>query len=74
MNAVIEETPSQSGPRLVIDNERTVLLWAKLNCPSAIAVVEKLSKSVLDEQMEKTGVVPEEGIHVEPERQKFFIR
>jgi hypothetical protein len=60
--------------KLVIDDEKVVLVWAKENCPSAVVVIEKLSKSVIDEQMRATGVVPDAGAHVEPEAERFYIR
>lgn len=60
--------------RVVVDDESLVLNWAKKSLPSAVVVVEKLSKSVLNEHCEKTGELPEDGIHVEPAAEKFFIR
>jgi hypothetical protein len=60
--------------KLVIDDEPTVLTWAKANCPDAIIVVERLSKSILDDLVEKTGVIPDDGAHIEPESERFYIR
>ncbi len=60
--------------KLVIDDEKVVLAWAKQNCPTAIVVVEKLAKSVIDDAMAASGIVPDDGAHVEPETEKFFVR
>lgn len=62
------------GPRLVIDDEAVVLSWAKANLPDAVVVTEKLSKAVINEHAEKVGVIPDEGVHLEPASEKFFIR
>ena len=62
------------GPRLVVDDERAVLQWAKVHLPDAVVVTEKLSKSVINEHAEKLGVIPDEGIHMEPASEKFFIK
>jgi hypothetical protein len=60
--------------RLVIDDEARVLSWARSNLPDAISVVEKLSKSIVNDYSAKTGVIPDGGAHVEPECERFFIR
>lgn len=60
--------------KLVIDDDQVVLLWAKANCPRAVLVVERLSKSVIDEYVETKGVIPDEGVHVEPESERFYVR
>jgi hypothetical protein len=59
---------------LQVDDEQTVLLWAKRNCPQAVVVKESLSRSELKSHFEATGVIPDEGAHVEPERESFSIR
>ena len=63
-----------SNTCLQIDDERAVLSWAKENCPTAVTVMEKLSRSVLTEYFEKTGEIPDGGAHVAPAAEKFFIR
>ena len=60
--------------RIVVDDESRVLAWARRCLPAAVVVVEKLSKSVLNEHCEKTGELPDDGIHVEDATEKFFIR
>lgn len=62
------------GPRLVVDDESAVLKWAKLNLPDAVVIVEKLSKTVINEHAERSGEIPDEGVHIEPAHEKFFIR
>jgi phage host-nuclease inhibitor protein Gam len=62
------------APKLVIDDENVVLKWAKENLPAAVAVVEKLSKSAINDYAEQTGVVPDDGIHMEPAAERFFIK
>jgi len=62
------------GPRLVVDDEGLVLKWAKHHLPSAVVVTERLSKSVINEHVEKVGEIPDEGVHVEPAAEKFYIR
>jgi hypothetical protein len=60
--------------KLVIDDEKVVLSWAKQNCPNAVVVTERLSKSALDDLVETTGVIPDGGAHVEPESERFYIK
>jgi hypothetical protein len=60
--------------KIVIDDEDAVVTWAKQHAPALVTVVERLSKSALNEHMEKTGELPEKGVHVEPEHEKFYIR
>jgi hypothetical protein len=60
--------------KLVIHDERLVLGWAKQACPQVIVIVEKLSKAALDHYVEKTGDVPDSGIHIEPEAERFYIK
>ena len=61
-------------PRLIIDNEHSVLNWAKEHAPGAVQTIEKVLKSVLDDHFKSTGEVPEEGVHVEPAIERFFVR
>lgn len=60
--------------RLVVDDEAAVIAWARQNLPVAVLTVEKLSKTTLNEYAEKTGVIPDAGVHVEPQADRFFIR
>lgn len=61
-------------PSLQVDDEQVVLIWAKENYPTAVVVVEKLSRAELTTVFEKTGEVPDTGAHVDPGGEKFFIR
>lgn len=60
--------------RLVVDDEAAVLAWARFHLPDAVIVTEKLSKSVINEHAEKLGLIPDEGVHIEPVSERFFIR
>jgi hypothetical protein len=51
-----------------------VIQWAKRQNPAMVSVVERLSKSALNEHVASTGELPEVGVRLEPERQKFFIK
>jgi len=62
------------GPKLVIENKEAVLRWAKTHVPDAVVVTERLLKSRLNEVMEATGLIPEEGAHVEPSQERLFVR
>lgn len=59
---------------LHVDDESAVLLWCKKNCPTAVVRVEKLSRSVLSDHFKATGEIPDDGAHVEPERESFSIK
>ena len=60
--------------KLVVDDEKAVISWARKNCPQAVVVVERLAKVILDTYVHETGHTPEDGVHVEPAADKFYIR
>jgi hypothetical protein len=60
--------------KLVIDDEGLALEWAKANAPEAVVVVERLSKSAVNDHLEKTGEIPSAGAHIEAGREKFYIK
>lgn len=60
--------------RLIVDDEARVLAWAKHHLPDAVVITEKLAKSVINAHAEREGVIPDEGVHIEPAAEKFFIR
>ena len=62
------------GPRLVIDDGPVVLAWAKQHMPNAVVTTPRLSKKALTEEMQRTGVIPSEGAHVEAAGERFYIR
>jgi hypothetical protein len=64
----------ETGAKLVIDDEAIVIEWAKQHAPEAVITSVRLSKSTLDALLHSTGVVPEVGAHVEPARNRFFVR
>lgn len=60
--------------KLVVDDEDAVISWAKERNPALISTIEKLSKSALNEHLEKTGEIPGAGAHLEPAREKFYVK
>jgi phage host-nuclease inhibitor protein Gam len=64
----------KAQPTLRVDDEMAVIRWAKVSCPSAIVVVEKLSRTNLHDYFHKTGELPNAGAHVEQGGERFFIR
>ena len=63
-----------SPPRIVVDDEIAVLTWARRSLPAAVVVTEKLAKSVINDHCERTGELPDDGVHIEPACEKFYIR
>jgi hypothetical protein len=63
----------QTQPKLIIDDQFAIIKWAKRCCRSAVVTVERLSKTALKTHLTTTGEVPA-GAHVEPARQKFYVR
>ena len=61
------------GSKLVVDDEASLLAWAKRTCKSAVIVVERIGKTVINEHFHTTGEVPR-GTHVEPEQQRFYVK
>jgi hypothetical protein len=59
---------------LQIDEEETVLSWARKHLPSAVITKVSLSRSILKDHFEKTGAVPDVGAHIEPTTERFYIR
>lgn len=64
----------KEAAKIVIDDELAVLAWAKACQPALITVVEKLSKSALNAHVESTGELPDQGVHVELEHEKFYVK
>lgn len=62
------------NPCLQVDDEQLVLNWCQRHLPPAIVIVHKLSRTILKDHFEKTGEMPEEGAHVDPGGERFFIR
>ncbi len=64
----------KEAAKIVIDDETEVIAWAKEHKPELVTVIEKISKSGLNEHVEQTGELPEKGIHIEPEHEKFYVK
>jgi phage host-nuclease inhibitor protein Gam len=60
--------------RIIVDDEAVVIAWARLHKPELIVVAERLSKSCLNQHAETTGELPNAGIHIEAEREDFYIK
>jgi hypothetical protein len=63
----------QTCAKLVVDDQMAVIKWAKRFCTSAVVVVERLSRSTLKSHLTTTGELPA-GAHLEPARQKFYVK
>lgn len=61
-------------PVMVIDDESSVLAWAKEHAPSLVTTVERLSKSELNTHFKQTGELPDRGVRIENEHEKFYVR
>lgn len=59
--------------KLVLDDESSVMTWAKEHCPGSIEILERLSKTVLNAHFEKTGELPS-GSHIEPTFEKLYVK
>lgn len=62
------------GAKLLVDDEAKVIEWAKRTRPELVCVVERLSKSGLNQHLEETGEAPDVGVHIEPAREKFYVK
>lgn len=60
--------------KLVIDDEGAVIAWAKCNNPNLVVVTESISKSALNTHVSQTGELPNAGVRLEPERERFYIK
>ncbi len=60
--------------KLVVDDETSVLNWAKRKMPALVHVSEHLSKSDLNDVFRTTGQIPDVGAHVEPATEQFFVK
>jgi len=64
----------KENAKLVVDDDTLVLAWAKEHAPELVTTVEKISKTALNEHLETTGEMPQKGVHIEPEREQFFVK
>ena len=62
------------GAKLVIDDEETVMQWARQHLPVAIQKIEKLVRSMVSDHFDANGEIPTAGAHVEPAHESFSIR
>ncbi len=60
--------------KVVIDDEGAVVAWCKEHKPDLVQMVERLSKSGLNAYIKQTGELPEKGVRIESEREKFYVK
>jgi hypothetical protein len=60
--------------KIVVDDDDLLLSWAKAKQPGLIRVTERVSKTALNEHVKATGELPDRGVHVEPAREKFYVK
>lgn len=60
--------------RIVVDDEARVLAWARVNLPTAVVTTERLLKSVVTDHAAATGLIPDNGVHIDPGGERFFVR
>jgi hypothetical protein len=60
--------------KIVLDDEDAVMAWSREHHPDFIITIEKLSKARLNEHIERTGKIPDVGVHIETAREKFYIK
>ena len=61
------------GTKLVVDDESKLLAWAKRHCRAVVRIIERISKTALNEHLTTTGEIPS-GAHVEPPHEKFYVK
>jgi phage host-nuclease inhibitor protein Gam len=61
-------------PKIIVDDEAAVVEWCKKHHPELLIVVAKVSKANLNDHIQSSGEMPDRGVHMEPEREKFFVR
>ena len=64
----------KQGAKVVIDDEAVVIAWAKQRQLPLVRVSEELIKEALNQHIEKTGEIPDHGLHIEPEQEKFYVK
>jgi len=60
--------------KLVIVDPAAVITWAKRNCPDAITRTERISRAAVNSHAAETGEIPNAGVKVEPEQERFFVQ
>ena len=60
--------------QVVVDDVQAVISWAKVKQPELVTVIEQLSKSGFTAHVKSTGEMPDSGAHIEPEREKFYVK
>jgi hypothetical protein len=63
----------QVGGSLIVQDDKAVVQWARIHCPSAVVVHEKLSVKIIKDHFEATGEIPE-GATLVALHDNFYIR
>ena len=61
------------APKLAIQQDDRLLAWAKRYCKAAVVVVERVSKTALNQHFKTTGDLPA-GTRLEPARETFYVK
>lgn len=59
--------------RVRVVDEPSVLTWCKRNLPAAVRVVERVSRTAINDHYEATGQMPE-GSALDAEADRFYVR
>lgn len=59
--------------RLVVNDEQSVLDWARASCPTAIITSYRISRTALRQHLVETAELPD-GVTVEPARDRFYLK
>lgn len=59
--------------KLVIVDPAAVLKWAKASFPDAIITTERISRTAIVARAKETGEIPDQGVRIEPEQDRFFL-
>lgn len=59
--------------KVVVQDEATVLEWAKLHDPTLVVTVERLDKRLLDERVKRTGELPD-GVEFVDGDERFYVK
>lgn len=61
------------GEKLVVEDDATVVRWAKKYCRGAVVLTERVSKTALNEHLSTTGELPK-GARLEPAHERFYVK
>lgn len=64
------------GPSVVVEDSDAVITWARTHCPQAIEerTTVRIIKRHLNEHVEQTGELPEQGVTVRPAGDRLVVK